>query len=425
MHDCRRAGEQPAEPEKKREMAKVLWPIRSTGENYLRDPYRRGKQQREDIQDRLLVWHQSFSIFGSHFRYGILAGWLAGRPRHFLRRFSLYGYNKDMPASCNHSHDDEHAGLYHAHGPLQGPMLWLSLVVTLAFVAAEAIAGHFARSLALLSDAGHNFTDALGLGLAAYAVWVARKPANARKTFGYHRVAILTALFNAATLILIALGILYAAWQHFSNPMPVDSGLMLWVAGAAVLMNTAVAAMLRGGAKDNLNSRAAYLHMAGDALSALAVLAAAAVIKATGWTYADPSVSILIALFILWSSLGIVREATDILLEATPKGIDIDELACAIRGVAHVQAVHDLHVWTVTDGLNFLSCHVEVADTNTMAECASIVRQINDRLSGEYGIAHATIQTEIAGCCVSASPGDQPLYCGESAPSPLTGSGRR
>lgn len=328
-----------------------------------------------------------------------------------------------MAASCNHDHGVTHSGLYHAHGPLRGPLLCLSLFVTLAFVLAEAIAGHFAHSLALLSDAGHNFTDALGLGLAAYAVWVAQKPANSRKTFGYHRVAILTALFNAATLILIALGILYAAWLHFHNPMPVDSRLMLWVAGAAVLMNTAVAAMLRGGAKDNLNSRAAYIHMAGDALSALAVLVAAAVIQASGWTYADPIVSILIALFILWSSLAIVREATDILLEAAPKGIEIDKLASAIRNIPHVQAVHDLHVWTVTDGLNFLSCHVEVADTNTMAECAAIVRQINERLSRDYGIAHATIQTEIAGCCVSASS-DDPLYCGESTPSSLSGSRR-
>lgn len=304
-------------------------------------------------------------------------------------------------------------------------MLWISLLVTLAFVAAEAVAGHFARSLALLSDAGHNFTDALGLGLAAYAVWVAQKPANARKTFGYHRVAILTALFNAATLIVIALGILYSAWLHFRHPLPVDSRLMLWVAGAAVLMNTAVAAMLRGGAKDNLNSRAAYVHMAGDALSALAVLLAAALIKETGWIYADPVVSILIALFILWSSLGIVREATDILLEASPKGIDIDQLAGAIREIPNVLAVHDLHVWTVADGLNFLSCHVEVADTNTVADCAAIVRQINERLHNDYGIAHATIQTEVAGCCVSAFSGDQPLYCGESTPSPLAGSRRR
>ena len=349
----------------------------------------------------------------------------AGRPRHFLGSSRREGYNKDMSASCNHDHSEAHTGLYHTHGPLRGPMLWTSLLVTLAFVVAEAVAGHYARSLALLSDAGHNFTDALGLGLAAYAVWVAQKPANARKTFGYHRVAILTALFNAATLIVIALGILYAALEHFSHPMPVDSRLMLWVAGAAVLMNTAVAAMLRGSAKDNLNTRAAYIHMAGDALSALAVLVAAAVIKATGWMYADPIVSILIALFILWSSLGIVREAADILLEATPKGIDIDDLACSIRAVDHVQAVHDLHVWTVADGLNFLSCHVEVADTNTMAECATIIQQINQRLSHDYGIAHATIQMEIAGCCVSASPGDQPLYCGESTPSPLTGGRRR
>jgi cobalt-zinc-cadmium efflux system protein len=332
-----------------------------------------------------------------------------------------------MSSSCSHDHTGEHthSGLHHVHGPLQGPLLWVSLAITLGFVVVEAFSGYFAHSLALLSDAGHNFTDALALGLAAYAVWVARKPANARKTFGYHRVAILTALFNAAALILIALGILYGAWRHFQNPSTINSSLMLWVAGAAVLMNTLVAGILRGSAKVSLNARAAYIHMAGDALSALAVLIAALIIKTTGSIYADPIVSALIALFILWSSLGIVREAADILLEAAPKGLDIHEMAEAIRGVEHVQAVHDLHVWAVSDGLNFLSCHVEVADTNTMAECTAIVQQINERLSCDYGIAHATIQAEIAGSCISATSADHPLLCGESTPAAANGAGRR
>jgi cobalt-zinc-cadmium efflux system protein len=304
-------------------------------------------------------------------------------------------------------------------------MLWVSLLVTAAFVVVETIAGSFAHSLALLSDAGHNFTDTLALGLAAYAVWVAQKPANARKTFGYHRVAILTALFNAAGLILIALGILYGAWLHFLNPPAVNGVLMLWVAGAAVLMNTLVAGILRGSAKTSLNARAAYIHMAGDALSALAVLIAALVIKTTGWAYADPIVSVLIALFILWSSIGIVREAADILLEAAPRGLDIHEMAEAIRGVEHVQSVHDLHVWAVSDGLNFLSCHVEVADTNTMSECTAIVQQINERLACDYGIAHATIQAETAGSCISANAADHPLLCGESTPAIANGAHRR
>src|SRR5579883_452708 len=211
----------------------------------------------------------------------------------------------------DHSNDHSHGGLHHVHGPLHGPMLWVSLAITLAFVAVEVVTGLFAHSLALLSDAGHNFTDVLALGLAAYAVWVARRPANARKTFGYHRVAILTALFNSAALIVVALGILYGAWRHFAHPSAVNSMLMLWVAGAAVFMNTVVAAILRGSAKHSLNARAAYIHMAGDALSAFAVLVAAVVIKTVGWAYADPVVSVFIALFILWSSIGITREASD------------------------------------------------------------------------------------------------------------------
>src|SRR5579884_4286823 len=218
-----------------------------------------------------------------------------------------------MSSACGHDHsgDCSPGGLYHVHGPLQGPMLWVSLAITLGFVAVEAVTGHFARSLALLSDAGHNFTDALALALAAYAVWVARKPANARKTFGYHRVAILTALFNSAVLILVALAILAEAWVRLRHPAGVNSTLMLWVAGAAVVMNTVVAWLLHGSAKNNLNVRAAFVHMAGDALSALAVLIAAIVVHTTRCPFADPLVSALIALFILYSSWGIVREASD------------------------------------------------------------------------------------------------------------------
>ncbi len=296
------------------------------------------------------------------------------------------------------------------HGQTEGPMLWLCLIVTLAFVVGEAFAGFVSNSLALLSDAGHNFSDAFALGLAAYAVWIARKPSNAGKTYGYHRASILTALFNAATLLVIAVVIVIEAVSIFRHPQPVHGELMMWVAAVSVLMNTVIAALLRGGASHSLNVRAAYIHMAGDALSAVGVLAAGWVVKSTGWTYADPAVSVLIAGFIAWSSIGVARDATNVLLEGSPKGLDVEKMIDAMREVGHVQAVHDVHVWTVSDHLNFLSAHVEVANARTMEECGAVIRDVNEVLFHRFGIGHATIQVESAGACGEESRLD-PLHC--------------
>ncbi|MGI4789056.1 MAG: cation diffusion facilitator family transporter [Janthinobacterium lividum] len=298
----------------------------------------------------------------------------------------------------------------HTHGATSGRGLWLSLGLTGAFVAVEAYFGQRAHSLALISDAGHNVSDALALGLAAYAVWVARRPASPGKTFGYHRVAILTALANAAALVVIALGILVGAWAAFRHPEPVQGNLMIWVAAAGVFMNTVIAWQLQGASKHSLNARAAYVHMAGDALSSLGVVIAGFLIKTMGWTLADPLVSVLIAVFILHSSWGIIGEATNILMEGTPKGLEVDALVAAIRATPPVRDVHDMHVWTVSDGLHFLSCHIILPGDCTVSESQSIVAILNKRLYDEFGIGHATIQTETAEgdtCRIAADA----LYC--------------
>jgi cobalt-zinc-cadmium efflux system protein len=311
-----------------------------------------------------------------------------------------------------HHHHDHEAGGAHVHGPTAGPVLWLSLIITVVFVLGEAFAGYVSHSLALLSDAGHNFSDAFALGLAAYAVWIARKPSNAGKTYGYHRASILTALFNAATLLVIAVVILVEAFSLFRHPQPVHGELMMWVAAVSVLMNTVIAALLRGGSGHSLNMRAAYIHMAGDALSAVGVLLAGWIVKSTGWVYADPAVSVLIAGFIAWTSLGVVRDATNVLLEGSPKGLDVEAMIDAMREVAHVQAVHDVHVWTVSDHLNFLSAHVEVSDARTMEECGEVIHNVNEVLFHRFGIGHATIQVEIAGACGEENRND-PLHCSD------------
>ena len=291
-------------------------------------------------------------------------------------------------------------------------MLWLSLIITVVFVLGEAFAGYLSHSLALLSDAGHNFSDAFALGLAACAVWIAKRPSNAGKTYGYHRASILTALFNAATLLVIAVVILVEAFSLLRHPQPVHGELMMYVAAVSVLMNTVIAALLRGGSGHSLNMRAAYIHMAGDALSAVGVLIAGWIVKSTGWVYADPAVSVLIAGFIAWTSLGVVRDATNVLLEGSPKGLDVEAMIDAMREVSHVQAVHDVHVWTVSDHLNFLSAHVEVSDARTMEECGEVIHDVNEVLYHRFGIGHATIQVEIAGVCCEENRND-PLHCSD------------
>lgn len=299
----------------------------------------------------------------------------------------------------------------HVHGATSGRLLWVSLALTLSFVGVELFWGSRAHSLALVSDAGHNASDALALGLAAYAVWVARRPASSHKTFGYHRVAILSALANATALVVIALVILWEAWHAFRHPSPPQGAVMIGVAAVAVLMNTLIAWWLRDASHHSLNARAAYIHMAGDALSALGVVVAGFLVKYLGWTLADPAVSVLIAAFILYSSWGIIREATDVLLEGTPRGLDVEALVAAMRRTPAVQDVHDLHVWTVGDGIHFLSCHVVLPDACTMAQASETVATLNKRLHDDFGIGHATLQAEMAGC-EGCEADRQALYCG-------------
>lgn len=298
----------------------------------------------------------------------------------------------------------------HVHGATSGRLLWISLGVTVAFVGGEIAFGLRAHSLALLSDAGHNTSDALALGMAAYAIWVSRRPASIGKTFGYHRVAILTALANSSALVFIGVAILAEALYSLRHPHPVAGGLMAGVGLVAVLMNTVIAYWLSGERHNSLNARAAFVHMAGDALSSAAVLAAGLIVKFTNCTLADPIVSILIALFILRSSWEIIVDATNVLMEGTPKNLDVNALVESMRRTPPVVDVHDLHVWTVGDGIHFLSCHVVLPDGATMAENAAVIAALNDRLLHDFQIGHATIQTEMAGVDCSHVHQDAP-YC--------------
>jgi cation diffusion facilitator family transporter len=275
-------------------------------------------------------------------------------------------------------------------------VLRFSLVATLAYVLVTLIAGIRAHSLALLSEAGHNVSDFLALLLSFAAVYFQSRPADSSRTFGYQRTGVLAAFVNAATLVVIALWIGVEAVHRLSNPVSVQPRLMMIVAAAGVLMNGVIAALLWGVARD-VNLRSAFLHMAGDTLSTAAVIAGGAGILFTGRNWIDPVLSLLIAALILWSSIGIVRETLNILLEGTPRGISIAEIRAGMEKVEGVINVHDLHVWCLGSQSSALACHVQIADIPP-SESACILMNLNHVLKHHFHISHTTIQFEHIGC---------------------------
>ena len=272
-----------------------------------------------------------------------------------------------------------------------------AVVVTLAFVVAEALAGWFGNSLALLSDAGHNLTDAGALGLSWYALRMAEKPSHHGMTFGYHRVGVFAALANAVSLVIIALVIGFEAIERLRDPEPASGRLMVVVALTAIVVNVWISVRLHRGAKHDMNIRSAYLHMVGDAVSALGVVLAGVLVLITQSTLADPVVSLMIAALILYSSYDVLRESTTVLLEGTPTSMDMPGVIAAIKGVTGVLDVHDLHVWMVGPGVIACSCHIVVAE-QSVREGQQVLRAVAHGLEHEFGITHTTIQVEVEGC---------------------------
>jgi cobalt-zinc-cadmium efflux system protein len=283
--------------------------------------------------------------------------------------------------------------------------LALSLGLTSIFVIVEIVAGFLGNSLALLTDAAHNFTDVIALGLSWYALRLASQPAHAGKTFGYHRAGILVALVNSTTLVLIALGIFYEAYQRFMNPPEVNTSILIGVGAVAFLINLGTAFLVKEGSEHDLNLRSAFLHLMGDVLSTLGAVIAGVIILFTNWNWLDPFVSVLIGLLILWNGWGIIRQTIHILLESTPENVDVTKMIEEIREVDGVEDIHDLHVWSINENLRMLSAHVVTNDDITLREGSIIQRDINELLSHGYNIQHATLQLECEGCA------DNLLYC--------------
>ena len=288
----------------------------------------------------------------------------------------------------------------HSSSERQGRLLKWSLALTILFVAAELLAGLQAHSLALLSDAGHNFTDALALLLAALAVYFQAKPANDVKTYGYHRAGVLAAFINALTMLLLSAFIFYESWERIQNPQPVHEMTMMVVASLGIVVNVLIMWWFRHDQEHDVNLRAAFLHMMGDALGSVGIVIGALLIRATGWLIVDPVLSVLIGLLIVWSAWTIVKECLNILLEGLPRGMKLESVIGAVRGVEGVRDVHDLHVWSLGSSTHALSCHVQIDDVPPSAS-ESILHCINDVLRRRFHIHHTTIQFEHASCAVS------------------------
>ena len=271
------------------------------------------------------------------------------------------------------------------------------LVVVFAITAVvfllELAGGVVANSLALLADAGHMATDLGAIGLALAAIWFAQRPASRDRTYGYLRLEILAAVVNAVVLFGIAAFVLFEAWQRLSEPPAIQSGLMLVVALVGLAANAISLALLHDAQRESLTMRGAYLEVLGDLAGSVAVIVAAVVIAATGWTPADAVASAVIGLLIIPRTWRLLRDAVDVLLEATPKGIDLADVRAHILAATGVADVHDLHAWTITSGVDVLSAHVVLAPG---ADAPSVLDELCRGLSGRFDIEHSTFQLETA-----------------------------
>ena len=275
-------------------------------------------------------------------------------------------------------------------------VLKVSLGLTFVYILATLVFGFKAHSLALLSEAGHNVSDFAALALSFVAVWLQNRPASDRRTFGYQRAGVLAAFVNALSLLAVSLWLLAAAVHRFSTPVAVEPGLMMMTAAAGVVMNGTIAALLWKSSGD-VNTRSVFVHMLGDTISTTAVIVGGLLIRLTGIHWIDPLLSVLIALMILWSCSGILRETLHILLEGTPRSVDLGEIRSAMAQVEGVIGVHDLHVWSLTSKSHALASHVQVREM-PLAETQTLLDRLNHELRDHFGIDHATIQLEVSDC---------------------------
>ncbi len=290
-----------------------------------------------------------------------------------------------MGADHTHSHSHEPRGA----GSIN--KLKLALVLTSVYMFAEAIGGWFANSLALLADAGHMLTDVAAMTLTLAAIWFASRPATAKKTFGYYRLEILAAFVNGIALVLISLWVIYEAYERWNAPPPIKGVELTLIAIGGLIINLICAWLLHGNHEHDLNMRGAWLHVVGDALGSVTAILAGAAILAFGWLWADAASSVLISLIIIVGAWNLIKESVNVLLEGTPAHINLKAVEEIIRRTENVEDVHDLHVWTITSGMEALSVHIIHCDEVSQKELLQTVRR---KLHDEFGIDHLTIQME-------------------------------
>ena len=273
--------------------------------------------------------------------------------------------------------------------------LKIVFTITLIYFIIEVIVGFMSNSLALLSDAAHMLTDVAGQVLALFAIWMASKPRNSKKTYGYLRTEIFSALINAIVLIFISGYILYEAWQRFQDPPKVAGFSMLIVASIGLIINLISMKILKSGSEESINIKGAFLEVVADMLSSIAVIIAGIIILSTGWLLIDPIISALIGLFILPRTFGLLKESVDILLEGVPKDVNYDAVEKYISKNPGVDSIHDLHIWSLTSGVNALSGHIIMKPETTITEMNDIIFKIKKELNSSYKISHTTLEVHI------------------------------
>lgn len=295
-----------------------------------------------------------------------------------------------MSGDHSHHHGHDHRHDEHHHGP-EGRGLWVSLGLTLMFAMIEAGAGVFAHSLALLSDAGHMLSDTLALALSLFAAWMARRPPSMRHSYGFARSEIIAAFVNGLVLLAVVTAIIVAAIRRIQHPEPVAGGVVMVVAALGIVMNASVVYALSR-ERRTLNTRSAILHVLGDLLGSAAALVAGAVIYFTQWLPIDPILSLVISGLILYSTVQLLRETLNVLMEGVPAHLDLRLVGRALARSAGVSSVHDLHIWTLSSGTLALSAHIVVTDLSQWGE---ILKQLQGLLHDEFDIDHVTLQPEL------------------------------
>lgn len=288
------------------------------------------------------------------------------------------------PANAQDEHD-----IHHHHAASDGRYS-VAIALNLAFVAAETIAGFFANSTALLSDAAHNLSDVLGLALAGGAAWLAKQSAGAQRTYGFSKATVLAALANALVLVAVCGGLMWEALRRFSAPQETAPFVVMAVAGIGIAINGATAMLFATGRKSDVNVRGAFLHMLGDAGVSAAVVLAGMAIWFTGLAWIDPAISLAIVALILWSAWGLLRESLDLALDAAPRGVDVAAVRAHLRSWPGVTAVHDLHVWAMSANAAALTAHIVRPEGSDDAFLVSLRESIKAR----FGIGHVTLQVE-------------------------------